>query len=102
MKDSITRSELINLLASQFEGSELSKSDISLSVREIINHMSATIATGNRIEIRGFGSFTLRQRNPRMGRNPKTGEPVPLGAKYAPHFKPGKDLKEQVKDKVGT
>ncbi len=102
MKDSITRSELINLLASQFEGSELSKSDISLSVREIINHMSSTIANGNRIEIRGFGSFTLRQRNPRMGRNPKTGEPVPLGAKFAPHFKPGKDLKEQVKGKVGS
>jgi integration host factor subunit beta len=102
MKDSITRSELINLLSAQFEGSELSKSDISLSVREIINHMSSTIANGDRIEIRGFGSFTLRQRKPRMGRNPKTGEPVPLGSKFAPHFKPGKDLKEQVKSKVGS
>ena len=55
MKDSITRSELINLLAARFEGSELSKSDISLSVREIINHMSTTIANGDRIEIRGPG-----------------------------------------------
>ncbi len=101
MKESITRSELVQLLTQVFEGSELTKSDINMSVREIINHMSATIANGDRIEIRGFGSFTLRQRKPRMGRNPKTGDPVPLGAKFAPHFKPGKDLKEQIKDKVG-
>lgn len=101
MKESITRSELVQLLTQVFEGSELTKSDINMSVREIINHMSATIANGDRIEIRGFGSFTLRQRKPRMGRNPKTGDPVPLGAKFAPHFKPGKDLKEKIKDKVG-
>ncbi len=101
MKESITRSELVQLLTKAFEESELTKSDINMSVREIINHMSATIANGDRIEIRGFGSFTLRQRKPRMGRNPKTGDPVPLGAKYAPHFKPGKDLKEKIKDKVG-
>ncbi|MCF6300184.1 MAG: integration host factor subunit beta [Proteobacteria bacterium] len=97
----MTRSELINLLSKHFEESELSKSDVTLSVKEIIHHMSSSIANGNRIEIRGFGSFTLRKRRPRMGRNPKTGEPVPLGAKYAPHFKPGKDLKEQVKNKIG-
>ncbi len=101
MKESITRSELVQLLAQIFEDSELTKSDINMSVREIINHMSSTIASGDRIEIRGFGSFTLRQRKPRMGRNPKTGDPVPLGAKYAPHFKPGKDLKEKIKDRVG-
>ncbi|WP_395377863.1 integration host factor subunit beta [Marinicella sp. W31] len=96
----MTRSELINILTEKFQSTELSKSDISLSVKEIINHMSSSIANGLRIEIRGFGSFTLRERKPRMGRNPKTGEPVPLGAKYAPHFKPGKDLKERVKDQV--
>ncbi len=101
MKETITRSELINLLAEKFEDSELLKSDISLSVKEIINFMSVSVARGERIEIRGFGSFTLRSRKPRMGRNPKTGEPVPLGAKFAPHFKPGKDLKEKVKNKVG-
>ena len=102
MKESITRSELINILTEKFQSTELSKSDISLSVKEIINHMSSSIANGLRIEIRGFGSFTLRERKPRMGRNPKTGEPVPLGAKYAPHFKPGKDLKERVKDQVNN
>jgi len=102
MKESITRSELINILTEKFQSTELSKSDISLSVKEIINHMSSSIANGLRIEIRGFGSFTLRERKPRMGRNPKTGEPVPLGAKYAPHFKPGKDLKERVKDQVNS
>lgn len=101
MKDSITRSELIEILSEKFAQSELSKSDVSLSVKELIQYMSTSISQGQRIEIRGFGSFTLRERKPRMGRNPKTGEPVPLGAKYAPHFKPGKDLKERVKDQVG-
>lgn len=101
MKESITRSELIEILADKFAMSELSKSDVSLSVKELIQFMSTSISAGHRIEIRGFGSFTLRIRKPRMGRNPKTGEPVPLGAKYAPHFKPGKDLKERVKDQVG-
>ncbi|GAA4818907.1 integration host factor subunit beta [Marinicella pacifica] len=101
MKESITRSELIEILADKFAQSELSKSDVSLSVKELIQYMSTSISEGRRIEIRGFGSFTLRERKPRMGRNPKTGEPVPLGAKYAPHFKPGKDLKERVKTQVG-
>lgn len=101
MKDSITRSELIEILAEKFAQSELSKSDVSLSVKELIHFISTSISEGHRIEIRGFGSFTLRERKPRMGRNPKTGEPVPLGAKYAPHFKPGKDLKERVKTQVG-
>jgi len=58
--------------------------------------MSQELATGGRIEIRGFGSFSLHYRPPRMGRNPKTGEPVALPAKYVPHFKPGKDLRERV------
>ncbi|MFV0543978.1 integration host factor subunit beta [Marinicella pacifica] len=97
----MTRSELIEILADKFAQSELSKSDVSLSVKELIQYMSTSISEGRRIEIRGFGSFTLRERKPRMGRNPKTGEPVPLGAKYAPHFKPGKDLKERVKTQVG-
>ncbi|MCF6288302.1 MAG: integration host factor subunit beta [Proteobacteria bacterium] len=93
---SVTRSELINILSEKLSDSGLLKSDISLSVKEIINTMSKAIAIGERIEIRGFGSFTLRSRRPRMGRNPKTGESVILGVKYAPHFKPGKDLKERV------
>lgn len=102
MKKSITRSELINLLYERLADSGLLKSDVSLSVKELIDYMSNSIAHGERIEIRGFGSFTLRNRNPRMGRNPKTGESVALGVKHAPHFKPGKDLKERVMDSVNN
>jgi len=94
--NSVTRSELINILCLKLSDSGLLKSDISLSVKELINTMSSSIAAGQRIEIRGFGSFTLRERKPRMGRNPKTGASVALGVKHAPHFKPGKDLKERV------
>jgi integration host factor subunit beta len=100
MKKSITRSELINILYDRLADSGLLKSDVSLSVKELINFMSNSIAQGERIEIRGFGSFTLRNRNPRIGRNPKTGESVALGVKYAPHFKPGKDLKERVMESL--
>ena len=97
---SITISELINILCDKFADSGLLKSDVTLSVKELVNTMSSAIASGDRIEIRGFGSFTLRERKPRMGRNPKTGESVALGIKYAPHFKPGKDLKERVMDSI--
>lgn len=100
MMKSVTRSELINILCEQLSDSGLLKSDIALSVKELINTMSTAIAAGERIEIRGFGSFTLRQRKPRMGRNPKTGESVALGVKHAPHFKPGKDLKERVMESI--
>jgi integration host factor subunit beta len=58
--------------------------------------MTEALSEGERIEIRGFGSFSLHYRAPRMGRNPKTGESVPLPAKYVPHFKPGKELRDQV------
>ena len=98
--NSVTRSELINILSAKLSDSGLLKSDVSLSVKELINTMSTAISNGERIEIRGFGSFTLRERKPRMGRNPKTGESVALGVKYAPHFKPGKDLKERVMDSI--
>ena len=96
----ITRSELITILTERLSESGLLKSDIVLSVKELLNTMSSAIAAGERIEIRGFGSFTLRKRKPRLGRNPKTGESVALGIKYATHFKPGKDLKERVMDSV--
>ncbi len=98
--NSVTRSELINILSAKLSDSGLLKSDISLSVKELVNKLSISIASGERIEIRGFGSFTLRERKPRMGRNPKTGESVALGVKYVPHFKPGKDLKERVMDSI--
>lgn len=99
---SVTRSELINILCEKLSDSGLLKSDIALSVKELINKMASSIASGERIEIRGFGSFTLRERKPRLGRNPKTGESVALGVKYAPHFKPGKDLKERVMDSLNN
>jgi integration host factor subunit beta len=90
------------MLCEKLSDSGLLKSDIALSVKELINKMAASIASGDRIEIRGFGSFTLRERKPRLGRNPKTGESVALGVKYAPHFKPGKDLKERVMDSLNS
>ena len=75
---------------------ELSVKDVELAVKIMLNHMADTLSDGERIEIRGFGSFSLHYRAPRVGRNPKTGESVSLGSKYVPHFKPGKELREQV------
>jgi integration host factor subunit beta len=62
----------------------------------MLDHMAEALAVGERIEIRGFGSFSLHYRAPRLGRNPKTGEKVELAGKYVPHFKPGKELRERV------
>jgi integration host factor subunit beta len=73
---------------------------MELAVKMILDHMSDALARGERIEIRGFGSFSLHYRAPRVGRNPKTGEPVSLPGKYVPHFKPGKELRERVNPEV--
>ena len=90
----MTKSELIERIgAAQVQ---LPVRDIELAVKTMIEHMSQTLAQGRRIEIRGFGSFSLHYRAPRIGRNPKTGESVGLSGKYVPHFKPGKDLRERV------
>ena len=70
--------------------------DVELAVKHLLDLMSDSLAKGQRIEIRGFGSFSLHFRPPRIGRNPKTGEAVALSGKYVPHFKPGKDLRERV------
>jgi integration host factor subunit beta len=67
-------------------------------VKTSLEHMVSALSTGERIEIRGFGSFSLHYRPARIGRNPKSGEPVSLSAKYVPHFKPGKDLRERVNE----
>ena len=75
---------------------ELSAKDVETAVRIILDDMTDALATGGRVEIRGFGSFSLHYRKPRTGRNPKTGDPVDLDGKYVPHFKPGKELREQV------
>jgi len=70
--------------------------DAELAVKVILDAMSSTLAQGSRIEIRGFGSFALNYRPARTGRNPKSGEKVQVPAKYVPHFKAGKDLRERV------
>ncbi|KAA8985301.1 MULTISPECIES: integration host factor subunit beta [Gammaproteobacteria] len=94
----MTKSELVEVIASK--QSQLSGKDVELAVKTIIDHMSQSLAEGERIEIRGFGSFSLHYRAPRVGRNPKTGESVNLPEKYVPHFKPGKDLREKVNDSM--
>jgi integration host factor subunit beta len=91
---SITKSELIEALASR--QTHLAFADVELAVRNVIEQMSSALAGGDRIEIRGFGSFSLHYRPPRTGRNPKTGTAVALPGKYVPHFKPGKELRERV------
>ena len=88
------KSELIDILAR--EQNHLAYKDVELAVRCILEQMSASLASGDRIEIRGFGSFSLHFRPPRVGRNPKTGDAVTLTGKYVPHFKPGKELRERV------
>lgn len=90
----MTKSELIDVLADDQD--HLAYRDVEEAVRKIIERMSAALATGERIEIRGFGSFSLHYRPPRIGRNPKTGESVALEGKYVPHFKPGKELRDRV------
>ncbi len=90
----MTKSELIEQIASRH--TQLSSKDIELAVKAIINYMTDVLSEGGRIEIRGFGSFSLHYREPRTGRNPKTGEPVVLSGKYVPHFKPGKELRDRV------
>jgi integration host factor subunit beta len=90
----LTKSELIELVAEK--QTQLSARDVELAIKTMIEEMSQTLATGGRIEVRGFGSFSLHFREPRTGRNPKTGEAVDLQGKYVPHFKPGKELRDRV------
>jgi integration host factor subunit beta len=94
MSEGMTRSQLINRLAEKFP--QLVAKDAEFAVRTILDAMSDTLAEGNRIEIRGFGSFALSHRPPRVGRNPKSGESVLVPEKRVPHFKPGKNLRERV------
>ncbi|MFC6669599.1 integration host factor subunit beta [Marinobacterium aestuariivivens] len=94
----MTKSELIERLIDRHN--QLSVKDVELAVKTMLDHMTEALAHGDRIEIRGFGSFSLHYRAPRVGRNPKTGESVPLTAKHVPHFKPGKELREQVNDSL--
>ena len=93
-KSMITKSELIENIASK--QNHLAYKDIELSIKSLLEQMSTSLSRGERIEVRGFGSFSLHFRPPRIGRNPKTGEAVSLPGKHVPHFKPGKELRERV------
>lgn len=90
----MTRSDLIEELATRF--SQLTHRDAEHSVKIILDAMSDSLVRGNRIEIRGFGSFSVNRRPPRMGRNPRSGESVAIPEKRVAHFKPGKALREAV------
>lgn len=95
----MTKSELIEALVKKQP--HLIQKDVELAVRCIIDQMGEALSTGERIEIRGFGSFSLHYRSPRIGRNPKTGDSVALSSKYVPHFKPGKELRDRVDEARG-
>ena len=98
MASALTKSKLIARISK--ENQQLSPRDVELAVKTLIDYMADTLAEGGRIEIRGFGSFSLHFRAPRVGRNPKTGASVKLHGKYVPHFKSGKELRERVNDSM--
>lgn len=90
----MTRSDLVEELAARF--SQLTHRDAELAVKTILDAMNDALVRGRRIEIRGFGSFSINHRPPRMGRNPRNGDSVAIPEKRVPHFKPGKALREAV------
>lgn len=90
----MTKSELIEILSRR--QAHLKADDVDMGVKTLLEMMSNALTEGERIEIRGFGSFSLHFRPPRLGRNPKTGDSVALPGKYVPHFKPGKELRDRV------
>ena len=92
----MTKSELIERVAQS--QTQLAYRDIELAVKTMLELMAQRLANGERIEIRGFGSFSLHYRAPRVGRNPKTGQSVRLDGKFVPHFKPGKELRDRVNE----
>ena len=92
----MTKSELINNLAARFP--QLVARDAEMAASAILTAISHTLTVGQRVEIRGFGSFSLHFRAPRVGRNPKTGDSVSLDGKFVPHFKPGKELRDRVNE----
>ena len=95
---SMMKSELIERIARK--QSHLAYKDVELAVKSLLEQMSNSLSNGERIEIRGFGSFSLHYRPPRAGRNPRTGDSVSLPGKHVPHFKPGKELRERVNDSM--
>jgi integration host factor subunit beta len=93
----MTKSELIEALS--LKQAHLMQKDVELAVKLVLDHISQALARQERVEIRGFGSFSLNARAPRVGRNPKTGEAVEIPAKRVPHFKPGKEMRERVNER---
>ena len=94
----MTRSDLIAALAARFP--KLVAKDAEISVKEILDAIGQSLSRGDRVEIRGFGSFSLNSRPARIGRNPKTGEKVQVPPKYVPHFKAGKDMRDRIDQSV--
>ena len=94
----MTRSDLVEELAARFD--QLTHRDAESAVKSILDAMSEAMVRGHRIEIRGFGSFSINHRPPRMGRNPRSGESVSIPEKRVPHFKPGKALRESVESRT--
>jgi integration host factor subunit beta len=94
----MTRSDLVVALAERF--AQLTQRDTEFAVKTMLDAMSDALARGHRIEIRGFGSFSINRRPPRLGRNPRSGEQVPIPEKLVPHFKPGKAMREGVDTQV--
>lgn len=92
----MVKSELIMQIATRFP--DMPYKDVEFAVKEILDCMSEWLANGARIEIRGFGSFSLHYLPPRNAHNPRTGEKVATVGKYRPHFKPGKGLRERIND----
>lgn len=90
----MTKSELIEKLV--LKTPQLQVKTVEESVKALLEQISQSLEDGERVEVRGFGSFSLNFRQPRIGRNPKTGKSVKLNSKYVPHFKAGKELKERV------
>ena len=89
----MTKAELVDVVT---RNSELGRKDTEVIVQTVLDSIVDSLKTGEKVELRGFGSFRLRERAPRDGRNPKTGEKVFVPAKRVPYFKPGKDLKELI------
>ena len=96
----MTRSDLIAALAARFP--KLVAKDAEISVKEILDAIGQSLSRGDRVEIRGFGSFALVYRAPRTGRNPKTGTEVAVRGKFVPHFRPGKELRNRAAASAGV
>lgn len=94
----MNRSELTVRLAGRFP--HLTRKDVQIAVDLMLKAIAEALSQGRRVEIRGFGSFTVHYRPAKVARNPRTGEPVPVPAKYAPHFKPGRSLLEAIQPEV--